>query len=329
MADRRDAVLDVAERHGAHAMRLGRFANFAWYTDGGDNRVDRAADRGAAEIVVTADGQWVVTTNIEAERLRQEQVPGFDVVAYDWWQGPDRVVEELTDGATAASDESADVAADLASLRLVLDAAAQARYRTLGADARVAIEEAAASITPNMTELAAAAHLTAACLRRAMQAPVLLAAGAERVAKYRHPLPTANRLGDHAMLVVSAERGGLYANLTRFVFFGSAELPRGLSICEDMLNQMRAATTPGRMLGEVFAHCQAMYADAGWEGEWRHHHQGGITGYQSREVIATPDSQRRIEAGMAFAWNPSVPGAKAEETFLLTADGPEVLTGKA
>ena len=51
-----------------------------------------------------------------------------------------------------------------------------------------------------------------------------------------------------------------------------------------------------------------------------------MTGYASREVIATPFTDVPIELGQAFSWNPSVTGAKAEDTFVLTADGPEVVT---
>jgi hypothetical protein len=56
------------------------------------------------------------------------------------------------------------------------------------------------------------------------------------------------------------------------------------------------------------------------------HHQGGMTGYTSREIIATPQTHQEIRVGQAFAWNPSVTGAKAEETFVLSEGGPEVIT---
>jgi Xaa-Pro dipeptidase len=86
------------------------------------------------------------------------------------------------------------------------------------------------------------------------------------------------------------------------------------------------ATRPGRTLAEAFADCQRFYAEEGFPEEWRLHHQGGMTGYVSREVIATPHTQQEIRAGQAFAWNPSITGAKAEETFILTEGGPEVIT---
>jgi len=88
---------------------------------------------------------------------------------------------------------------------------------------------------------------------------------------------------------------------------------------------MRAATVPGRTLADVFDDCRGFYADAGHPDGWRHHHQGGLTGYRSREVIAAPGGPTEITEGQAFAWNPSLPGAKAEETFLLTPAGADVL----
>jgi Xaa-Pro aminopeptidase len=132
------------------------------------------------------------------------------------------------------------------------------------------------------------------------------------------------------MLVASAERGGLYANLTRIVELDDPdpELARRLSASEEILRRMREeATRPGRTLAEAFADCTRFYAEAGFPDEWRLHHQGGTTGYGSREVIATPATPDPIVAGNAFAWNPSITGAKAEETFVLTEQGPEVVAG--
>ena len=91
---------------------------------------------------------------------------------------------------------------------------------------------------------------------------------------------------------------------------------------------MRDATRPGRTFGDVMTAARAAYAAAGYPEEWKLHHQGGSIGYQGRERIAVPDDPTPIEPGMAFAWNPSITGAKAEETFILTSTGSrEVVTG--
>ena len=162
-----------------------------------------------------------------------------------------------------------------------------------------------------------------------MFAPVLLAASADRLARFRHPIPCGGPLGGRSMLVVCAERGGLYANLTRMVAFEDPdpETLRRQQACEEIGRRMREeATLPGATLAEAFELCRTFYAEAGFPDGWLDHHQGGTTGYASREVVASPETQQEIQPGQAFAWNPSLPSAKAEETFVLLPGGPEVLT---
>ncbi|MDQ1567801.1 MAG: hypothetical protein QOF96_2681 [Actinomycetota bacterium] len=324
------ALLDEA---GLDAVVLRRPENFAWYSGGADNRVDHASPTGVADIVVTRRGEHVLTDNIEAPRMGEEQTPGWDVVAYDWYAGPGDVVRELAGGGAIGADAprpsaaEVDVAGFVAPLRYRLDDDAVARYRTVAADAVAAVDAACATLTPGVTETEAAAAVLGACRAAGMNAPALMVAGAARLPRYRHPIPGGGPLGARAMVVVCAERGGLYANLTRFVHFEppDAGLAAKLEACQGILAQLRDATRPGRTLGDVFDDCRRFYAGAGHPDGWRQHHQGGLTGYRSREVIAAPGVDVEIAAGQAFAWNPSLPGAKAEETFVLTAAGPEVL----
>lgn len=322
------------DSRGVSAIVLRRPANFAWYTGGADSRVDRVAAEGVADLVVRRDGAVVLTSTIEAPRMRSEQTPELEVVDFPWYEDRDAALRRAAGAGAVGADlpieGTLDLSEEIATLRRTLDPDAVSALRAVGSDATAAILEAAAAVEPGMTELEAAAALAAACRRRGLTAPVLLAAADERIGLHRHPIPVGACIERRAMLVVSAERGGLYANLTKLVELEQPdpELARRLEACDEILMRTRVeATRPGRTVAEAFADIQRFYRDAGFPDEWRLHHQGGLTGYGSRELIATPTTDHVIAPGHAFAWNPSITGAKAEETFVLTETGPEVVAG--
>jgi Xaa-Pro dipeptidase len=329
---RRERLAAVMDRLGLGAIVLRRPANFAWYTGGADNRVSHADPVGVASVVVTPNTEYIVTTNIEARRMRDEETPDIPVVEHPWYEYMPPTLREVTGGAPVGTDYlydgARDVAAEIAPLRYVLDPDAVAHYRQVGRDAVAAFDQAVAGLAPGMSEHEAVALVQAACWRRRLACPVVLAAADGRIARYRHPIAHGERIEQRALLVLCAERWGLYANLTRVVSFAPQddELRWRQETCDTILQRMREeATVPGRTLADAFADCQRFYAEAGFPDEWKLHHQGGLSGYASREVIATPHTYQVIQVGQAFAWNPSITGTKAEETFVLTEAGPEVL----
>jgi antitoxin VapB len=329
---RHERLLELLDRHGLDAIILRRPANFAWYTGGADSRVDHVAPDGVADLVVTRDGEAVVTSTIEAPRFRSEQTPELDVLEYAWERGPEQMLRVVTGAGLVGADVdlpgARGLTREIATLRRTLDPDAIEQLREVGRDTSEALAEAAAAVAPGVSELELAAEIAAACRRRGLSSPVLLAAADGRIAAHRHALPFGATIERRAMLVVSAERGGLYANLTRFVELDEPEpaLARRLAAVDEILQRMREeATLPGTTLADAFAACAGFYRDAGFPDEIRLHHQGGLTGYASRELIATPTTDHVIAAGQAFAWNPSITGAKAEETFVLTESGPELV----
>jgi len=331
----RGALQDLMDRQELGALLLRRPENFAWYTGGGNSRVEYASPVGVADVVVTRRREWVLAPTIEAPRMRAEEARGFEVVEYPWHEGPDAALAEIVGEAALGADlplpGAADLSDEIAALRRVLNPEAIDRLRAVGADLTAALAEAGERVAPRMTEHEAAAALAEACRDRGLVPTVLLAATHERILRHRHPLPTTEAI-ERAMLVASAQRGGLYANLTRIVWFEEpdAEIVRRQAACDEILARMRdEATQPGRTLADAFGDCRRFYAEAGFPDEWRLHHQGGSTGYASRETIATPRTSDPIVAGQAFAWNPSATGAKAEETFVLTDTGADVVAGAA
>jgi Xaa-Pro dipeptidase len=277
-------------------------------------------DTSIAAILVTHGNTVVITQNIEASRLAEEELEGLDVevVGVPWWE-PGAIeaeaVRRLQAGDRPARD--ADLELELSRIRSVLSPGDRDRLTDLGRNARHAIDAALAAVRPGMSEDDVVAELLGRL--PGVRVPVVLAAADERIARYRHPVPGQTQIRTRLMLVLVAERWGLHVALTRIreLEAPTGDLARRIDAVRAVQTAMHAATRPGATFGDVLAVAQATYAEAGFPDEWRDHHQGGSIGYQPRERVAVPNDPTPIDSGMAFAWNPSIAGAKEEDTIVV------------
>lgn len=331
---KQQAMRALMDQHGLDALLLRKASSFAWATDGSAAYINTASTYGEAALLVMPGEGYLITNNIEATRLRQEeglQEQGWEFRAAPWYE-PNPAVEELTQGLRLGADSSyagaKDLSAEMAHLRARLTPEEGQRFRTLGKWCAEAMDEAVRAVRPGQTEYEIAAVLGEAAQKRGVQPIVNLIATDERIFAYRHPLPTGKKMERYAMLVLCGRWKGLVCSITRLVHFG--KLPDELRRKAEATAQVDAAfitgTRAGRKLGEIFAEAQAAYAAAGFADEWQYHHQGGPAGYEPREWVAAPGMQTEVLLGQAYAWNPSISGAKSEDTILVGQKGSEVLT---
>ncbi|HEX2045720.1 MAG TPA: M24 family metallopeptidase [Gaiellaceae bacterium] len=305
-------------------------ATVRWLLCGRGRPVDAASPQADYVVVLTRSGGFVLHPDIEASRVESEErfeELGYEPVAYPWHAGPETAVAEMLAGSQAVADAEAEDR--LAPHRRLLVEAERERLRAAGADCAAAVEAALARLGPQVSELDAAGELAYRTRGRGFFPKVVLVACDRRQKVHRHPLPTPAPLGAHALLAVTAEREGLHVSLTRIVAFGRppGELARLVRLAAEVDAVMLEASRPGVALGEILLAADRAYAARGFPGEWRRHHQGGLTGYRGREVFATPDEPTELPRSCAVAWNPSVTGgAKSEDTALVSADGVEVVT---
>jgi len=317
------------------AIALRSRGNFAWITCGGRSDVNQAQAQGVATVLVTADRAHLVANNIESQRLVEEELRGLPVepVVFEWHNpdGHDAAVREIVGDAPVGVDigPGTPVADDVGVLRASLTDAELARYRKQGPVSAATVEAVARQVQAGMTERAIAAMLHYAFNEQGYRVAVCLVGADERIDTRRHPVVTDRNVERRAMLVAVTERHGLYTAVTRLVHIGpiDAELAaRQRAVCEVHATAVDA-TRPGRPMCDALADIFAEYERQGFADEWKHHHQGGPTGYHPRDRIVNPATGTPVTPGQPFAWNPTIRGTKCEDTFIATDTGPVLLCG--
>lgn len=321
-------------RDGA-ALRLRGTDWFAWITAGASNTVLIAAEIGIAEILLTSNEAWVLTNEIEAQRLIDEELTKNFSVHAARWAYPEELEEFVRDTVgprVLFSDRPVtgeySLPTELYWQKRNLLPSEIVRYTQVGKLASQAMTEAMGAAQPDWTEWDLAGEGARALWKRGLHPTLTLVAGERRLPLYRHATASHEPLGKIAMLVFCARGFGLYANLTRFVSFGELPVERARlhadlrEIEADALERCR----PGTPLNSIYQTLDHAYRAHGYPQAISQHHQGGTTGYLSREIVATPATADKLGDAMSVAWNPSVTGAKIEDTFLITANAPQCLT---
>jgi antitoxin VapB len=330
-----DRLVRLAHAAGLGGILLQAQRNVAWLTGGRSNRIDGSREAGAGALLVSASGRRLVVANaIEMPRLLNETVAGlgFDAIEYPWiddQSDPGAAVKRAQHAISAARIGADGVFADAVSIesamtqiRAPLTGEEVARYRSLGREMGIAIGGFCHAVEPGTTEQEIAGELSAVVSRAGARPIVVLIAADERIARYRHPVPSEAAWRDTLLVVLCAERHGLVVSLSRIVCLRppSTELSSRTFATAQVFAHLLDATRTGTTGAELYSVAVSAYLTNGFAGEELRHHQGGATGYRSREWVAHPHSADVVQATQAFAWNPSITGTKVEDTVLL-ADG--------
>jgi Xaa-Pro aminopeptidase len=318
------------------AVYLEGYANVAWLCGGRGNRVVIDSPTGLCGVLVGANGAWLLSPNSEEARLRAEVFADLPlpVVARPWYQLPlwqaarpllPQAARWLADVAVPGAGDAEPMLADLR--RTLGDADAQ-RYRSLGVDTAEALETALLEVRLGWSELEVGGAIAAALIARDIEPSVVLVGTRARAERFRHLVPTRAVVDGGLIASTTAVRHGLHGSVTRCLSFGAVpgELLEKHATVVQVDSAYLAESRPGVTLGQAFAAGERSFAANGFYDDWKEHHQGGTTGYAGREVFAQPGVEYTLAAGIAVTWNPTVPGAKSEDTFLILDHGVEQLT---
>ncbi len=313
------------------AVHLAQLGNLSWLLCGADFAVS-LLDKPVAEAVVTSKTVTVIASSIEKPRLEDEELPkGVELLYVPWYDSAvkEKMLHDLLQGRVLSDTPARGFdTKDFWPMRVPLTIEEIDRYRKLSLEASRVFTEGLQMIKPGLSEHQVVGLLTEGLHAKGMQPVVMLAASDDRLEHYNHPLPSHNKIDKRLMVVTCARKHGLMVSLTRLVSFGgeSAVHKKRYTQVLEVEKMLLDYTQHGIIIAELFSELKLAYKNVGCETAWREHPQGGPTGYNTRDFVITPDDTRMIIDGSAYAWNPSLPGVKVEDTVLLLNDKLEVLS---
>lgn len=330
---KQDRVRAYLKESGYETMIIGRQDNFAWFTDGGNNKVI-CSEVGFSILVITQSHTSLVAQVMDGRRVMEEELIGLDIeyVPLHWYEASrEEKAMKMVEGKRVISDifiQGTDyLPRDIYKLHYPLTDKELQKLRWLGITTEEILWQVANEIKPDMTEHEIEAMFLYAYGKKNIQCDVLLIGSDERIFKYRHPNPSDKKVDKYVLLHPAVKKWGLHANVTRMVYFGDS-LPMEIDKKYNAVNQIQAAVMsmcePGIRFESILQEQKRLYKELGFEEEWRNHYQGGITGYLVCDPTLSMNTKEEVQVNQAFDWFITITGAKVEELSICLEKGFEI-----
>ncbi len=322
------SIREYLRARNADGALITNVENFAWVTSGARSYVALSDKNGIASVFVTKDESYVISQNPETERLRHEELPkNFSVVEYPWFSKLDDMVAQMADGNKILYEEEPEFNNFLLRSRTRLGLYEQEKYAKVGEKTARALEKGMRSLTPEMTEIQVKATIESELSKEGLDILLVLVFGDESRSLYRHNLPRNIKIGDKCFVSVCTKMYGLVISATRAVEFKrDKEFEKQHRVNSQIDAEIINASLENALMSQIFFVIEKSYESHGYSEEWRFHHQGGTTGYKTREFIAIPHFPFEVGNGTAFAWNPTISGTKSEDTYVRTKEEMKLLS---
>lgn len=329
VAQKIENVRNYIKSRNKNGAVLSLIENFAWITSGARSYVALTDSIGAAWALITLDDAYIITKNIETTRLKNEELPpsNFKIVEFEWFADPKESIKKIVDDQNILYEEEPQFANFIFNSRIRLSEYEVQKYNEVGEKSAIALEKAMLAIRPDMTEIQAKGIIENEVAAQGLDSLLVLVFGDESRVKYRHNLPRDVKIGKKCFASICAKKYGLVISSTRTIEFGKdPEFEKQYLKNMEIEAQILDATYRLSSMGQIFFEIEKSYSSYGYPNEWKLHHQGGIAGYKTRELVATPHISFEITDGMSFAWNPTVTGTKLEDTYIRLKDGMKLLS---
>jgi len=327
---------ELFEENGAAGILLSKEENISYLTMGARNHITFNTTEGVASVLITDEKAFFITNNIEKERLFNEEIHPdlhhfFTPVVYNWWENEYDVVQKLVRIDHLISDSgrylTRDITLQIAPKRFIMSEFEKETLREVGTVIDDVFFNTMDELHPAMTEIEVQGLFSNEFLKQNYEPILVLVFSDKSSMLYRHNLPRPVRLGERCFVSVCIRYKGLILSSTRSILFKENDKIRDQHNKNCYVDAtVIAQSRPGKKVSEAFKALQEAYSEKGFEGEWQHHHQGGLAGYKSRELVAKPNANYVFQKGNCLAWNPTICGTKSEDTAVLNEMGNEIVS---